>query len=116
MTVFVIQNQHQMGAAGALVPKFDLSPAEKYGELSFLLSPTARPFSSEHVIGQLRDKLHSFCNDDYLLLVGNPCLIGFAVAIAADYNDGMVKILQWSGVEQRYIAIEADLKFFVEGK
>ena len=109
--VFVVQSSMRRSVrSGDLVPKFDLSPAEEYGELFELLSPSARPFESDHVISQLHDGLATYCSDDYLLLIGNPCLIGFAVAIASDVNDGHVKALQWNGKERRYITVSADLK------
>lgn len=109
-TVYVIQAQHRWDEGkGALVPKFDLSSAEQYGEISYLLSPTASPFHPEPIIAELRQKLHNFDGDDYLLLVGNPCLIGFATAIAADFNEGVVNLLQWSGKDRSYIPVAAEL-------
>lgn len=110
--VYVVQNQtRQNPKTGQLEPKFNLSSAEQFGRMEYLLSPTARPFSPEHAIGEMREKLRNYTSEDYLLLIGNPCLIGFAVAIAADFNDGFVKVLQWNGVERRYIPISADLVF-----
>jgi hypothetical protein len=44
-----------------------------------------------------------------LLLIGNPILIGCAVAIAARANAGRVKLLQWSGTDQRYVTVQVDL-------
>ncbi len=106
--VFVVQCQHhQDRSTGQLVPKFDLTTAAKYGELIYLLSPTARPFDSKHVIGEMREKLYDFRDEDYLLLIGNPALIGFAVAIASCQNSGHVNVLQWDGRKQQYIPIEA---------
>lgn len=113
--VFAVQNQLRMNRiTNELEPKFDLSSASKYGAIEYLLSPTARPFNSEHVVGVLREKLASFCDADHLLLVGNPCLIGFAVAIAADYNYGRVNVLQWDGVRSEYIRVAANLRFAEE--
>lgn len=106
--VFVVQNQHRWNrTAQCFEPKFDLSPAEEFGELSYLLSPTAAPFRPEPVIEELREKLSDFGPEDHLLLVGNPVLIGFAVAIAAHYSGGAVSLLQWSGKDQRYINVTA---------
>lgn len=108
--VFVIQNQHRLNnRSGELEPKFDFSSAEKHGDLIYLLSPTARPFSSEHVISQLKDKLINFGDDDCLLLIGNPCLIGFAVAIASWANAGRVRVLQWDGRRREYVIVESKL-------
>jgi hypothetical protein len=106
--VFVVQNQHRWNRdLQAFEPKFDLAPAAEFGELVYLLSPTAAPFRPEPVIEELKHKLADFRPGDHLLLVGNPVLIGFAVAIAADANDGDVSLLQWSGKDQRYIAVAA---------
>jgi len=106
--VYIVQNQHHLVGA-TLKPKFDFTSAEKYGELVMLLSPGARPFEPAHVISELREKLSSYTSRDYLLLVGNPCLIGFATAIAADVNNGFVRMLQWNGKKKKYVEICAQL-------
>lgn len=108
--VFVIQNQHRYDrVSNKLVEKFDISPAEEFGEVVYLLGSNASPFSPAGVIEELHEGLDTFGDDDFLLLIGNPCLIGFAVAIAADVNEGRVNLLQWSGKERRYISVPADI-------
>ena len=108
--VFVVQKQMRFDRdVGDYVPKFDLSPAREYGELHYLLSPSAAPFSPESILAELHERLADFGDSDYLLLVGNPCLIGFATAIASDYNDGRINLLQWNGKERRYLPVSADL-------
>lgn len=108
--VFVVQIAQKLSQdRSRFEPKFDVRRAELYGRIVELLSPTARPFSSEHCVGVLREKLADFSDDDYLLLIGNPALIGFATAIASAANNGRVKLLQWSGAHKKYLPIEADL-------
>lgn len=108
-SVFVVQNQHRWDAGKQqFVPKFNLAPAEEYGELVDLLSPTASPFRPQSVLDEIREKLADYGDEDYLLLVGNPILLGLSVAIAAMANDGRINLLQWSGREQKYIAVEVD--------
>jgi hypothetical protein len=107
--VFVVQNQHKWDRdRQKFVPKFDLSPAEEFGELVFLLSPTAAPFRPDPIIQELRTKLAVITPEDYILCVGNPLLIQWAGAIAADFLGGRLRSLQWSGKDQRYIAVEVD--------
>ena len=109
MTVYVVQKQMRFDReSGSLVPKFDLEPAEEYGAIEYLLSPTAAPFNPGPILAELRERLARFNDEDYLLLVGNPVIIGWAMAIAADIN-GNVKALQWSGKDQRYICIDAEV-------
>jgi len=106
--VFVVQKQHRWNKETQnFEPKFDLSAAEKFGELVFLLSPTAAPFRPDGIIAELKEKLADYNADDSLLLVGNPILIGFTVAIAADASEGDVSLLQWSGKDNRYINVKA---------
>lgn len=109
MSVYIVQNPHTK-RGNNLIPKYDFKPAEEYGELIHLLSPSAKPFASTSVVHELQAKLKNYTSDDYLLLVGNPCLIGFATAIASDANDGFVNLLQWNGRQGKYVVIEADLR------
>lgn len=105
--VFVVQNtQHKNPFTKELEPKFDLNPALEYGRLVYLLSPSASPFHPETIIPELQRSLEDFQPDDYLLMIGNPVLIGLAFAIAAHYTNGDVRALQWSGRSNKYIAID----------
>ncbi len=108
--VFVVQNTQRMNEkTGALEAKFDMTSAERFGTLTYLLSPTARPFTPGPIIKQLHEKLEDFTDDDFLLLIGNPCLIGFVVAIASSYNQGRVSVLQWDGRKREYVSVKAVL-------
>jgi len=110
MTVYVVQDQQCVDrSTGKLKSKFDFSPAEKYGRLQFLLRPSASPFNLQPVLRSLHDQLQHFdAETDYLLLTGNPVLLGLAVSITADYTDGVLRLLQWSGAKRDYIVIHAD--------
>lgn len=107
--VFVVQKQYRQEGVN-LVPKFDLASAEKFGELHYLLSPTAAPFNSEAVIAELQQKLSGFRgNMDYLLLVGNPCFIGWTTAVAVKAGGGHLQLLQWSSRKMEYVCVEAHI-------
>lgn len=105
--VYVVQVPERRNISGRITSKFDLKPAEKYGRLIPLLGPTARPFSPEKIVDDLRHRLSQYDELDYILCIGNPILIGWATAIAADFNDGVVSMLQWSN--GGYVAVTADL-------
>lgn len=107
--VYAVQNTMTHDGRGGLVAKFDLSPAQKFGDLQFLLGPSASPFNPETVILQLHDQLQHYTDEDYLLMVGNPILIGWATSIAAHHNSGYVRCLQWSGTARGYTCVEAAL-------
>ena len=106
--VFVIQNHASYDhKTGLMVPRYDLSPAEEYGTLEFLLSPVSVPNKPEKAIATMREKLRNFSDVDYLLLIGNPCFIAFGCAIAADINDGRVAMLQYNGSRKKYYVVKA---------
>ena len=107
MTVFAVQQPHRWNGK-KLVPTFDLRPAEEYGEIEFLLSPSAAPWDTVSIVDELQEKLHNYTDEDYLLLIGNPVLIGLTVAIAANMN-GAVNCLQWSGKDKKYICVSANI-------
>ncbi len=108
--VYVVQKQMKVDTrTGDMVSRFDLTQAEKYGTIEFLLSPRAKPYAAGGIVTELYEKLDTFCDSDYLLLVGNQCLVGLAMSVASDLNDGRVNILQWSGRDQAYVEIKADI-------
>ncbi len=109
MTVFAVQMQMRFDPdLKELVPRFpSINKASKWGEIVYLLSPTAHPFDPPVILGDIHGHLSGFSDDDHLLLIGNPALIGMATAIAGYYNKGNVKFLQWSGRNNTYIEIVA---------
>jgi hypothetical protein len=110
-TVYAVQEQHRFDSdKRKLVPRFSsVKAAEKFGRLQYLLSPSAAPWAVDSVLHDLNERLTTFSDDDYLLLIGNPILIGLAVSTAARWNNGFVKMLQWSGKDKQYIPVEAQV-------
>lgn len=107
--VYVVQNQHRWDdRLGQLVPKFDLRPATSFGRLLYLVSPSAKPWDPS-VLDDMRHRLSQYRDEDYLLCLGSPILIGWAAALAADANDGMLTMLQWSGTDREYRPVRAQL-------
>ncbi len=111
MTVFAVQQQMRFDQVRKeLVPRFtSINKAERWGQIVYLLSPSAHPFNPDLVLGDMHEKLSGFSDDDHLLLIGNPGLIGMATTIAAWYNNGSVKLLQWSGRHNEYTEIVAKI-------
>lgn len=111
MTVFAVQQQMRFDQVRKeLVPRFtSINKAERWGQIVYLLSPSAHPFNPDLVLGDMHERLSDFSDDDHLLLIGNPGLIGMATTIAAWYNNGSVKLLQWSGRHNEYTEIVAKI-------
>jgi hypothetical protein len=107
MTVYIVQDQKEVDVnTGQLTNKFDFSPAKEYGDLEYILPSGASPFNIDPAITKLFDGLVDFSSEDYLLLTGNPVLLGLAVTVACSYTNGNVKLLQWSGAKRKYIPIK----------
>lgn len=107
--VFVIHHQHRFDRQqGKRVPRLDLSPAEDFGELVYLLGDDATAQDPGDVIRQLMLGLADFSDQDHLLLVGHPAFIGWATAIAASYNDGKISLLIYQR-DHRYISVDSRL-------
>ena len=100
MAVFVVQE---------VVGKNVLS-AEKYGKLELLLPEGSQlVLSTGPTVKRLHRKLKDFSDDDYLLLIGDPSIIGIACAMVASYNRGRFKCLKWDKREYKYYPIEVNL-------
>ncbi len=92
-----------------MVPRFDLSAAERYGELRYLLGPSAGPqnIGDPVHLDEVKRKLAAFRPEqDYILLLGNPVLIGVVSAVASRASGtGMIQFLQWSRRYSEYTPI-----------
>ena len=99
MTVYVVQE----------VPKFNVLPARKYGELELMLPPGQITLSAGPTVNRLKHKLRNFTDMDYLLLIGDPLAIGLAVAIASNMNRGKAKLLKWDRQEKQYYPLNVNL-------
>ncbi len=111
MTVYVVQRQMRYDHdKKTLVPRFaDVEKATSFGDIEYVLSPNDHPYNPTMILGKIHDKLKDFCDEDHLLLIGSPGLIAMITAIAAHYNEGRVKFLQWNGRHLSYDLIEARL-------
>ena len=91
-------------------PKINIMGASEYGSFKFLLPELSQIiFSPGHLIFTLRKKLKDFKNEDYLLLTGDPAIIGVACSIVSDMTNGKYKLLKWDRQERKYYPIEINL-------
>lgn len=102
--VFVVQLQLNRDGT----PKYDLTPAQDYGELVYVLDDTASPFRLDPVWDRIDKIMEDFREGDYILPIGNP-VFNSMVSVAAADQSPVLKFLVWSTREQRYIAVEADV-------
>ena len=90
--VYVIQ---EIAGTQAGNPKINIMGASSYGKFKFLLPEFSQMiFSPGPLIYKLRKGLKDFKEDDYLLLTGDPAIIGVACSIVSDITHGRFNLLK----------------------
>ena len=105
--VYVIQDVpgSKIGA-----PKINIIGATQFGQLKVLLPENSQIIlSPSYVVTTLRSKLKDYTSKDYLLLTGDPAIIGVACSIVSDTTNGKYNLLKWDKQERRYYPVEIDL-------
>ena len=94
-------------------PKINIMGASAYstsGKFNFLLPEFSQMiFSPGPLIFKLRKGLRNYTSEDYLLLTGDPAIIGVACSIVSDITHGKFKVLKWDKQERKYYPIEIHL-------
>lgn len=98
-SVFIVQEH----------PDYDYSSAGEYGPIVTLLAAYDKLYDMDLTRRKLFSKLHKFSELDYLLLTGHPAAIALAAMIAAEVNNGRVKVLIWDRRLKRYHAAQITL-------
>ena len=106
-TVYVIQ---EIAGTREGRPKINIMGASQYGSFKFLLPELSQIiFSPGPLIMKLRQGLREYTPQDYLLLTGDPAIIGVACSIVSDITNGKYKVLKWDKQERKYYPIEINL-------
>ena len=91
-------------------PKINIIGAAEFGSFKFLLPEFSQMiFSPGPLIFKLRQGLKNYRSTDYLLLTGDPAIIGVACSIVSDITNGKYKLLKWDKQERKYYPIEINL-------
>ena len=91
-------------------PKFNIMGASEYGNLKFLLDERSQMiFSPGPLIFKLKNLVKDFKPTDYLLLTGDPAIIGVVCCLVSDITNGKFNLLKWDRQEKKYYPIEIDV-------
>lgn len=94
--VYAPQIPSRFDAATKLwIPQYDLSPAEKFGELVVLLPPDAQRIDINACKVAMEERMASYSEDDFLLSIGYPWMLTMAGAIACRETGGLIRQLIW---------------------
>ena len=105
--VYVLQ---ELPGTKAGAPKINIMSASKYGKFKFLLPEFSQIiFSPGPLIFKLRSLLKDYRVKDYLLLTGDPAIIGVACSIVSDMTGGKYSLLKWDKQDRIYYPIKINL-------
>ena len=105
--VYVIQ---EISGTQSGNPKINIMGASHYGQFKFLLPEFSQIiFSPGPLVFKLRKALKDFKEGDYLLLTGDPAIIGVACSIVSDITNGKYNLLKWDKQERKYYPIAINL-------
>jgi len=91
-------------------PKINILGAAQYGTFKFLLPELSQIiFSPGPLIFKLRKELEKYRTKDYLLLTGDPAIIGVTCSIVSDMTNGKYNLLKWDKQERKYYPITINL-------
>ena len=106
-TVYVVQ---EIAGTREGRPKFNIMGAAEYGKLKFLLDERSQMiFSPGPLIFKLKTLVKDFKPTDYLLLTGDPAIIGVVCSLVSDTTNGRYNLLKWDRQEKKYYPIEIDI-------
>ena len=108
--VYVIQ---EIPGSKAGTPKINIMGAAAYSttnDFIFLLPEFSQMiFSPGPLIFKLRKGLRNYTSEDYLLLTGDPAIIGVACSVVSDITNGKYNLLKWDRQERTYYPIRINL-------
>ena len=91
-------------------PKFNIMGAAEYGKLVFLLDERSQMiFSPGPLIIKLKNLLKDFRPTDYLLLTGDPAIIGVVCCLISETTNGRFNLLKWDRQEKVYYPLKINL-------
>ena len=106
-TVYVIQ---EIAGTRDGRPKINIMGAAEFGTFKFLLPELSQIiFSPGPLIFKLRKGLQNYRSKDFLLLTGDPAIIGVACSLVSDITNGKFNLLKWDKQERKYYPIEINL-------
>ena len=105
--VYVLQ---ELPGTKAGAPKINIMSGAKFGDFIFILPEFSQIiFSPGPLIFKLRNLLKDYTTKDYLLLTGDPAIIGVACSIVSEFTNGKYNLLKWDKQDRIYYPIEINL-------
>ena len=106
--VFLPQEPAKM-VQGVWVSTLNIQQLFDFGDPVVCLPPGRMVLNTAPSVMAMREKLADFNDDDFVVGIGDPALIGIACALAAHSNRGKFKMLKWDRDRSGYIPLEVNI-------
>ena len=84
-------------------------PARHYGKLVAVLPDNAQVvISASPVLRKIQSTLRDYSTEDYLLLSGDPIIMGLCMMVPSEKTNGLLKMLKWEKREKDYYEVVVD--------
>lgn len=96
--VYFIEEPLRNKPGVGMIRRVNLAPAEKFGEIQFLLDWTEiKDAGGDYrpLVWKIRERM-DYGPEDFIGCVGSMSATALAVAIAAEQNGGRVRLLEWN--------------------
>jgi hypothetical protein len=109
--VFITQEAVKKTDSGAFRAIMDYTPASEYGDLIVVVPGGTSMLSPVPTVRLVKNVLmeNDFTQDDYIIPVGSPLVIGIVFAIASAKTGGKFNVLSWDKKYGKYIPIKVDI-------
>jgi hypothetical protein len=88
---------------GSWAPKFDLSNASDFGEIEFIFGHGNVALQGSSMREAALERLNDFDEElDFILPVGDPCLVGVVKGVLYEIGVERSRWLRWDGAAKRY--------------
>ena len=107
--VYIIQKVLRKHTDGTL-RGLDFSQAERFGQIIYLFDSQKQVvMSPQPTIRKIKQILKDFKDTDYLVLVGDPALIGLTCSVVSTISNGRYNMLKYDRLERDYFPIRVDI-------
>jgi len=89
----------------------DISSAASFGDITKPLFPrNGVSFFTQIDVQEVRKLLKDYCDDDSILLMGDPAAIALTASLAAETNRGKYSVLRWDRPRRQYMRMTFDIR------